>query len=423
MSMDAEKQAELLKERYGRNRAQNANVSVVPQHLLIPTTSDPNIWRLRCRPGKEREIIMAVTKRMEDRANTKDPIPIISAFERSGPMQGSIYVEARGQLDVTASFDGIQHVFLGTKPQMIVLNEMTDLLRVRKTKALEPGQYVRIRTGIYSGDLAQVIGPEEGLEVEIKVVPRIDWNREDDMNDRRKKGGPAASAVRPAPKHFNPADANKSGSGRFLSTVAEGVYNFKNQEFDHGFLIAKRKIKQLQVDDVNPTLEEVTRFVTQSRDGTDNLDLSDLAAKLKGNTTAAFQPGDSIEIYKGEQAGVVGRASDVTGDIVRIMVTDGPLQGQAIDAPISGLRKLFREGDHVKVIGGSAYFDEVGMVVKIVDDKVTILTDSNHQEVTVFSRDLREATDSGGQVGLSKYDVHDLVQLEYVFSRPYLMCS
>jgi transcription elongation factor SPT5 len=34
------------------------------------------------------------------------------------------------------------------------------------------------------------------------------------------------------------------------------------------------------------------------------------------------------------------------------------------------------------------------------------------QEITVFSRDLREAADSGVDGKLGIYDVHDLVQIE-----------
>ena len=52
------------------------------------------------------------------------------------------------------------------------------------------------------------------------------------------------------------------------------------------------------------------------------------------------------------------------------------------------------------------------MVVRIKADQVTILSDMSMQEVTVFSKDLREASDSGMAGGLGRYDIHDLVQLE-----------
>ena len=52
------------------------------------------------------------------------------------------------------------------------------------------------------------------------------------------------------------------------------------------------------------------------------------------------------------------------------------------------------------------------MVVRVKDDRVTLVTDANHQEITVFSRDLRAAADSSGPVLGSKYDLFDLVQLD-----------
>ena len=88
------------------------------------------------------------------------------------------------------------------------------------------------------------------------------------------------------------------------------------------------------------------------------------------------------------------------------------MAGESIDAPVKDLRKRFREGDHVKVIGGSKYLDEVGLVVKIKDDRVTLVSDSNNEQITVFSKDLRAATDAGSSRLGSKYDLHDLVSLE-----------
>ena len=52
------------------------------------------------------------------------------------------------------------------------------------------------------------------------------------------------------------------------------------------------------------------------------------------------------------------------------------------------------------------------MVVGIQGDTVTLLSDLSLQEITVFSKDLREASDSGVAGGLGRYDIHDLVQLD-----------
>jgi transcription elongation factor SPT5 len=170
------------------------------------------------------------------------------------------------------------------------------------------------------------------------------------------------------------------------------------------------RINALETENVNPTLEEVSKFAMEGEDGA-SLDLQKLQASIVG-VASDYLPGDDVELFKGEQKGVFGRAVEVYGDVVKMRVdSKGPLRGQTIEAPIKDLRKLFREGDHIKVIGGQ-YINEVGMVVQVNRKDVTILTDSNQQEIKVFPKDLRVATDSGGNVTGSKYSLFDLVQLD-----------
>ncbi|KAI7107840.1 transcription elongation factor Spt5, partial [Hortaea werneckii] len=197
--------------------------------------------------------------------------------------------------------------------------------------------------------------------------------------------------------------------------LSNNAWNYQSKEYLDGFLIETVRVNALQTEDVNPTLEEVTKFATSgAENGEESLDLAALAATLKTSAASEFLPGDKVEIFRGEQKGVSGRSMQVYGDVVKIRVDsgNGGLSGQTLEAPIKDLRKLFKEGDHVKVIGGSKYTDEVGLVVKTRDDRVTLLTDSNNTEVTVFSKDLREATDSGGAGADSKFTLFDLVQLD-----------
>ncbi|KAM3415222.1 Transcription elongation factor SPT5 [Cercospora zeina] len=430
-AMDVEETAARLKERYGRqNRAAGSASGIVPQRLLMPNADDPRIWFLKCRPGKEREIIFALQSRIVERQRSREPVQIFSAFERAGTgaMMGKIYVEARRVDDVTAAFDGLSHVFMGTKPQLIPVEEMPALLRVKKSKQLEPGMYVRPKRGLYAGDLAMVDEVEpNGTEVQLKLIPRLDYGQTEDANaaaaavmEPDGQGGMKRKRVaqpfkqRPPARLFSESEAKRK-HGRYLSHkggLSGNSWTYQGKEYIDGFLIDNFKIGHLQTEDVNPTLEEVTKFAAATEDGTENLDLAALAATLKAGVGADYLPGDKVEVFRGEQKGVTGRATEVYNEVIKIRVDSGALAGQIIEAPIKDLRKLFKEGDHVKVIGGSKYQDEVGMVVRLRDDRITILTDSNQQEITVFAKDLREATDSGGAVGASKYDLFDLVQLD-----------
>ena len=418
-----EEQAALYRKKYGGNKmtASSADAAIVPRRLLLPSVQDPGIWGVKCKPGKEKEVVYSITRRMDDRNRSRNPLPIMSAFERGASMAGYVYVEARTQHDVLTSLDGIMNVYPRTKIVLVPIKEMPDLLRVIKSEQLQVGGYVRIKRGKYAGDLAQITDVEtNGLTVNLNIVPRLDYTADEEhgapLGEKRKRvGGLAANNVaRPPPRLFNEAEAKKRWGTKLTQTfLGKKAYRLGNDEFENGFLVKEMKLQHLVTQNVNPTLEEVSRFTAGAEDGTENLDLNALAETLKrGSTTDSYLPGDIVEVYEGEQSGVQGKAVAVRGDIVTISVTEGELQGQHIEIPQKGLRKRFNEGDHVKVIGASKYSGEVGMVVNIKADTVTILCDLSLQEITVFSKDLRSASDSGIAGGLGRYDIHDLVQLD-----------
>jgi transcription elongation factor SPT5 len=422
-SLDAEKQAEILRKRYGKRAPARGfgDMAVVPKRLLLPSVDDPSIWAVRCKEGKEREVVFSITRRIEERLGTKNEVPITAAFERGGPnsvMKGYIYVEARRQNDIMIALDGILNVYPRTKMMLVELKDMPDLLRVTKTPNLEPGAWVRLKKPAkHAGDLAQVLDvTENGLEARVRFIPRLDYGVRDDalstLTADGKRKRPGMPGPRPPQRLFSEVEARKRHPRHITGNPQTNTWTYMGEDFENGFQVKDIKIQQLEVNNVNPTLEEVTKFAGGSEDGTENLDLKALAASLKSNAKVAYVPGDVIEVYEGEQQGVVGKAVNVQGDIVTLKVTEGDLKGQTIEVPNRGLRKRFRPGDHVKVIGGSRFRDEVGMVVKIVDDRVTLLTDQTNTEVTVFSRDLREASDIGGQGSLGQYSLLDLVQLD-----------
>ncbi|PYH93532.1 transcription elongation factor SPT5 [Aspergillus ellipticus CBS 707.79] len=421
-SMDAEKQAQMLKERYGRNRAAATDAVVVPKRLLLPSVDDPSIWGVRCKAGKEREVVFSIQKRIEERPpGSRNPIKIYSAFERGGAMTGYIYVEARRQADVMEALQDMTNVYPRTKMILVPVREMPDLLRVQKSEELNPGGWVRIKRGKYQNDLAQIEEVEtNGLAVTVRLVPRLDYGLNEDIgaptaDPKRKRPGMNPAVARPPQRAFSEAEAKKKHAKYLSATSGLGgkSWSYLGDTYVDGFLIKDLKVQHLITKSVNPRLEEVTMFARGSEDGTSNLDLASLAETLKNSTAEeSYLPGDPVEVYRGEQQGLVGRTSSTRGDIVTLLVTEGDLAGQSIDAPVKSLRKRFREGDHVKVIGGSRYQDELGMVVQVKDDTVTLLSDMSMQEITVFSKDLRLSAETGVDGKLGMFDVHDLVQLD-----------
>ncbi|RMZ88674.1 hypothetical protein DV736_g4093, partial [Chaetothyriales sp. CBS 134916] len=429
-SMDAEKQAQEFKERYGRRTtAALSNAAFVPQNLLMPDVNkDPKIWGIRCREGKEREIVRKLMVKMVERVKTGKAAEICSVFERGeGSMRGYIFVEAFDKRNVDAALADVSDVYPRTKTNLVPIKEMPDLLRVNKSKELNPGDYVRIKRGLYTGDLGVVEDVvANGLEVTVKLVPRLTYGADEDgsramaagEDAKRKRGGfgsGANPATRPPARLFSEAEAKKRHS-RFLQSnrgLTGNSFTYRNDTYEDGFLIKEFRLQHLQTENVQPKLEETQMFTKTGQDGSETLDLETLKKSLHDNTTAesSYQVGDEVEVFAGEQKGIIGRTERTSGNIVSIKVTEGELRDQIVEVPVRSLHKRFREGDNVIVVGASKYRDQVGTVLLIKDDKVTILTQDSQSEITVFSRDLREASGVGASSERSKFGIRDLVLL------------
>lgn len=421
---DAEQLAKELDEKYRRRemqRAQKAGAGSIP--MALPTVNDPSVWGVRCRPGKEREVVMAITKRIDDLANSGQPVRLYSAFERGGTMTGYIYVEADAKQDMLPIIETIPNVFMGQQQIAIEVKERPDLLRKRKRTPLEEGKFVRmVRPYLYKGDLAKVVEVHSnGLDCTVQLVPRLDYGLNEDSNaaaaNKRKRPAFGRTGDRPAQKFFSDTDAKKRHFKHLgmQGTGAQKSFTYKGDDYQNGFLIKDVKINHVSPENVNPKMEELQFFSGTNADGTETLDLVAVqAAQKAAQSGASYVPGDNVEIYDGEQKGVRGTTVSVTADIVTLRVTEGELKGRRIDAPVKTLRKLFRDGDHVKVIGGSKYIDEVGLVTKIRGDKVTLLCDSTQTEITVFSKDLKRAADAATLGNDSDFELYDIVQIEQV---------
>lgn len=137
------------------------------------------------------------------------------------------------------------------------------------------------------------------------------------------------------------------------------------------------------------------------------MDLETLAKASRDTGTTTLERDDAIEVFEGDLAGVVGTVAKISGNVITIQFED-----TTAEVPSSSVRKRFKPGDHVKVTSGK-HQDETGLVVKIEDNFTTFLSDLTLSEVTVFSKDLRQATEIGSGVNdIAGYELHNLVQLD-----------
>ncbi|KAG8792382.1 transcription elongation factor spt5 [Ceratobasidium sp. 428] len=299
---------------------------------------------------------------------------------------------------------------------------MSSLLRIKRVETtVQPGAWVRIKRGKYAGDLAQVIDvTENGEEVGLKFIPRIDLTPRDDLGGgavdpktgKRKKPGMSAPTGRPPQRFFNVEEVTKAYGPRSVGRRQANAYVFMNDTYKDGFIEKDIRLTGIQTDNVNPTLDEITQFAgTHGEEGVPDVDLSAIADAARKAATAVLQPGDHVEVFEGEQTGVHGVVESISGEVVLLRATHMEIEGQKIEVPARSVRKRFKAGDHVKVMAGKNT-DETGLVVSVTNNVVTFLSDLSLQEVTVFSKDLREAAEVGASTNtVGNYELHDLVLL------------
>lgn len=91
-----------------------------------------------------------------------------------------------------------------------------------------------------------------------------------------------------------------------------------------------------------------------------------------------------------------------------VIIIQTPTQFSAAQLEI-----VFKVGDHVKVALGE-HMDKMGMILKIVDDKATLLFDITQHIFETFTKNLRSARDVTNTTEVhtpSLYEINDLVSL------------
>ncbi|PIA16505.1 hypothetical protein COEREDRAFT_102199 [Coemansia reversa NRRL 1564] len=431
-TLDADAIEAQLRERYSgyatsgtRGAPPPIDADWVPQRLIIPGINDPHLWMSRCSPGKERDVVLAAARRVLQWSSSAKYKKVYSVYCRDG-LPGYIYVEARSMADAQAALEGIPGVF-SSKMTLVPIDDMIDVVKVKShMPKLNPGSWVRVRRGNYAGDLAQVVSILESSDaVEVRLLPRLDYSAQG--NGRVSKRG-----TRPAQRLFSIEDAQRADPRTLSSRQNEILW--KNDRFINGYLHKDMRIVSLQLDNVNPTLEEIAKFAAgeAGEDGDEQAAIAALANQAAAATMGGveeanglgardLQQGEQVEVIEGDLAGVVGVVRSVEGNnVVRIEPELGALaRGKrtgTMSFPASQLRKRFRTGDHVKVLNGR-HANETGMVLDVADAVATVYTDVSKSEIRVLTKDLRVSSDigtsaKGGESVIVGLDVHDLVHLD-----------
>jgi ribosomal protein L24 len=298
-----------------------------------------------------------------------------------------IYVEARSAKQVQQAVQGLVGVYISRGIQLVPIEEMASLLTIKKQEqTVQEGTWVRIKRGKYAGDLAQVMDvTENGEDVGLRFVPRIDLTPRDenamDVTKKRKKAIVVPGSARPPQKLFNFEEVTKIWGRKSVHHKRGNIYIFQNDTYRDGFIEKDFKISALGLEDVNPTLDEISQFMRKQEGMEQVVDLSIIAEASKKAAIGVLQPGDHIEVFEGEQTGVHGIVEEINGDIVTITAMGTDIEGQKVDLQARSVKKRFKPGDHVKVMTGQNA-GETGLVFSVTDTVVTFISDMTMQEVS-----------------------------------------
>lgn len=406
----------------------------IPKHALAPDVNDPTIWAVKVRPGKERDLVFSICKK----ALADQHIRINSAFQRDS-IKGFIYIEARSEAYVRNAIHGLVGVFGSSQPLLIPLEDRMALLKTKQiVQELQIGGWVRFKRGKHTGDIGQIIDvPDNGDQVTVKFIPRIDFAKreetvaaDDGSNSKKRKKGPVnynLPGMKPPQQLFN-ADDVRAAFGDKSVSYARGSFHFENDEYKDGFCIKDIRVSALNTEDIQPSLDEINQFdqtekkasgmdddddAPPAESTTDNINFQLIAQAAKRSATAALQPGDHVQVVEGGSQGLSGTVVSIVNE--KVFITSEEIQElREIEVLLSEVRKMFRVGDHVRVLVG-AHTGQTGLVLSTQGDTLNFLSDLTGQEIQVFSKDVREAAEVGSTSNtVGQYELHDLVQLECV---------
>ena len=430
-----------LKERYAahRDRYEGDGVAdAVDQQALHPTVRDPKLWMVTVKQGKEREtVVCLMQKAINMRKTGKGAMAIMSASAQDH-LKSYVYVEAEREDHVKKALAGMRHVYHMKPIRLVPIKEMVDSISVTKKKVenVVVGSWVRMRGGVYKGDLARVVDANYAdNQCTVKLVPRFDYahlqaKEEGTAAGRAKKDG----AMRPPARLFTEAEARKHNltfeRGRQDRRMGDVVDLLCGQhKLKDGYHVKTVSFVSCRLAEA-PPLDELQRYAAgeeateakgagkagASGASAAEANLEALAASLGEGAGGArdqnFRPGDQVMIAQGDLKNLAGVVERVNADgSVRIMPQHEMLH-EALDIDRASLRKSFKLGSHVRCVHGR-HEGEAGLVVKVEGEVATVFGDVTKEEFVVFSHHLADSAEASRRVeSVGEYGTHDLVMLE-----------
>jgi transcription elongation factor SPT5 len=396
-------------EEYFKNKPNAEDEGDDNELALLPTNGDPKLFAVKCKPNEERDACLQVMTKYFECLGSPAEFQIFSCTAIN-KTEGYIYIEAYSDKHVYMAIANIPNIF-GSKITLVSLNDRTQIFEGDPTKNVEikPGQWVRIKKGLYEGDLAQVeeVDDKKG-RVYVKLAPRLSPENEEDENPdvddeeaKKKKKYEHLTNSRKTNKIKPPQKLFQTNEYQGWDTQRDTINNrnyviYKNQRFFDGLLFKWFPLKNVITQNINFTYEE-SKFFTIG----ENTDVDVLSTLIEqgSNKPAKFFKGDRVRVIKGDLQNLEAEILKInqTNILVRPVNTE---YSEAVEIQPSDCVKAFNKGDYVRVVEGKNSGKE-GFVLTVEENIATVMSDGLQNVIKVFVNDLVFCNESTRNIEVS----------------------
>nr|GEZ55536.1 putative transcription elongation factor SPT5 homolog 1 [Tanacetum cinerariifolium] len=176
--------------------------------------------------------------------------------------------------------------------------------------------WVRMKIGIYKGDLAKVVDVDNVRQrVTVKLIPRIDLQalakKLEGMEFQKKK------TFTPPPRFMNVDEARDMHirvERRRDPMTGDYFENINGMMFKDGFLYKIVSIKSIRYQSIQPSFDELEKF----REPNEDCDIASFSTLFANRKKGHFLKGDRVIIVKGDLKNLKGWMEKVEENIVHI---------------------------------------------------------------------------------------------------------
>jgi transcription elongation factor SPT5 len=397
-------------------------------------TEDPKLWLVKCKIGKERQNCLTLLQKYYYQ-NKSQNLKIFSAFSIDA-LKGYIYIEAFKEANVREAIAGISTI-RNDSIKLVPIEEMTQVLNFDKLEKvdLKKGDWVRIKTGIYEADLAQIMEIEDtALKIYVKIIPRIfesneianlgggffgregrekkenintlgqntlnKATEEEKENNKKKaaeydKNKQFKNKMKPKQQFFNP-NIHTDHEVKKHPFLGEQLFLWKNKYFKDGFFVKCLKLRSLVYKEIQPKIEELRIFesVNVIREENDENKTSFIdtlfnnIGEVNNRNRNKFCKGEKVKFTTGNLTGITGKVTSHDGTTVKILADVVGLSDELV-VPEQYLKRHFIPGDMVVVEKDTRHRGKRGIIVKINDEDTALIFDeSTMSEIKVSMNNL-----------------------------------